>query len=190
MALQVNYAALDRLLHRIAFGNSVVQQVASDIENGVFRDSYASVQAGRPIFITSLPRAGTTLLLEVLSQFPSLGTHTYRDMPFVMAPLLWSRVSTAFRKRAALNERAHQDGMQVGFDSPAAFEEVLWRTFWPEKYAETGTHLWDAADGKPEAQAQLVEHMKKIVALRRPENGSATGGTCPRTTTTSRGSAY
>jgi hypothetical protein len=59
--------------------------------------------------------------------------------------------------------------MQVGYDSPEAFEEVLWHTFWPEKYGETRIEIWEAADGKEEALAFFAEHMKKIIALRLPD---------------------
>ncbi len=169
MASHVNYSALDRLLHRIAFSAPSIQLTAADIEKKVFGAVYGAVEATRPIFVTSLPRAGTTLLLEVLHRFPSLATHNSRDMPFVMAPVFWSRLSSAFRKRAELSERAHGDGMQIGYDSPEAFEEILWRAFWPEKYSGTGIELWGVADGKKEAHAFFVEHMKKIIALRRPD---------------------
>ncbi len=108
-------------------------------------------------------------MLDVLHRFPSLATHTYRDMPFVMAPILWSRLSSAFRKRVEPRERAHGDGMQVGYDSPEAFEEIFWRAFWPEKYTDIGIALWGADDIKDEARTFFVEHMKKIIALRRPD---------------------
>jgi hypothetical protein len=87
----------------------------------------------------------------------------------VMAPLLWSRLSASFRRPAELKERAHGDGMEVGYDSPEAFEEILWRTFWPGKYSASGIALWDDRDIKPDARTFFVEHMKKIVALRRPD---------------------
>jgi hypothetical protein len=169
MAFQVNYSVLDRLLHRLAFSTPSIQLIAADIEKSVFGSAYKTVVAEKPIFITSLPRAGTTLMIEVLHRFPSLATHTYRDMPFVMAPILWSRLNTAFRKRVEPRERAHGDGMQIGYDSPEAFEEILWRTFWPEKYTDTGIALWGPDDIKTEARAFFVEHMKKIIALRRPD---------------------
>jgi hypothetical protein len=108
-------------------------------------------------------------MLEVLHQFPSLATNTYRDMPFVMAPILWSRFSNAFRKRAEPQERAHGDGMQFSYDSPEAFEEILWRAYWPEKYTNTSIALWSEDDIKDEALAFFVEHMQKIIALRRPD---------------------
>jgi hypothetical protein len=59
--------------------------------------------------------------------------------------------------------------MEVGFDSPEAFEEIIWRTFWPEKYTKTGIALWDGSDEKRDARAFFVDHMKKIIALRRPQ---------------------
>lgn len=168
MGAELNYSSLDRLIHRIAFGAPSLQLTAADIERALYGGWYGAAHAERPIFITSLPRAGTTLLLEALSLFPSLASHTYRDMPFVMAPVLWSRLSGGFRKRAELAERAHGDGVQVGYDSPEAFEEILWKAFWPDKYTDTGIDLWDASDDEPDAREFFVEHMKKIVALRRP----------------------
>jgi hypothetical protein len=168
VANELNYSRFDRLLHRVAFAAPFVQLTAADIEKAIYSGSYEVVRAQRPIFITSLPRAGTTLLLEALTQFPSLASHVYRDMPFVMAPVLWSRLSGPFRQPQELRERAHGDGMEVGFDSPEAFEEIVWRTFWPRKYRSTGIALWSARDDNREAKAFFLDHMKKIVALRRP----------------------
>ena len=51
-----------------------------------------------------------------LHQLPGMATHLYRDMPFVMAPILWSTISKGFRKPAKMAERAHKDGLQVGYE--------------------------------------------------------------------------
>jgi hypothetical protein len=146
VAQQLNYSRFDRLLHRVAFAAPFVQLTAADIEKAMYGGSYAVARGTRPVFITSLPRAGTTLMLEVLSQFPSLASHVYRDMPFVMAPVLWSRLSAPFRQPATAQERAHGDGVQVSFDSPEAFEEILWRAFWPHKYTDSRIELWGPGD--------------------------------------------
>jgi len=168
MVFQMNYSVLDRMLHHIAFSTPAIQLTAADIEKSVFGSVYKMVVVEKPIFITSLPRAGTTLMLEALHRFPSLAAHTYRDMPFVMAPILWSRFSSTFHKRVEPRERAHGDGMRFSYDSPEAFEEILWRAFWPEKYTDTSIALWSADDVKDEALSFFIEHMKKIIALRRP----------------------
>ena len=172
MAYELNYSALDRLLHRVAFAAPFVQLTAADIERALYGATYDTIRAQRPIFVTSLPRAGTTLLLEALTLFPSLACHVYRDMPFVMAPLLWSKLTAPFRQPEELRERAHGDGIAIGFDSPEAFEEIVWRAFWPLKYGRRQIELWTEADVNREARSFFVDHMKKIVALRRPERGA------------------
>lgn len=164
-----DYSIVDRLVHRLAFASPAIQLVAADIEKTAFASVYAKTSAEKPIFITSLPRAGTTVMLTALNSLPMLATHLYRDMPFVMAPILWSRLSGGFRKQAQLRERAHGDGMQIGYDSPEAFEEVIWHAFWPEKYSKDGIALWTEEDVHEEAAEFLRDHVRKIVALRCPD---------------------
>jgi len=166
MAALNAYSGLDRLVHRIAFSHSSVQITAADIEDRLFARDIDEVEAGAPIFITSLPRAGTTILLTALNSAPELATHLYRDMPFVMAPLLWSRLSSRFRKQAVLQERAHGDGIAIGYDSPEAFEEVIWRTFWPGHFNPDGIALWSTKDAKADVRDFMTRHFRKMVALR------------------------
>jgi hypothetical protein len=161
-----NYSTLDRALHRLAFANPAVQETAVDLESRLFARRFRHVAVARPIFVTSLPRAGTTLLLEVLAKVPGIATHTYRDMPFVLAPLLWDTLSKGFRRPSSLRERAHGDGMAVGYDSPEAFEEVLWRRHWPEKFRQDGIALWSDREDVRDFGEAFADHLRKIIALR------------------------
>lgn len=172
MSSESNYSRLERLLHRLAFDYAAVQLTAADIETSMFGGQYRHIAVERPVFITSLPRAGTTLVLQMLTEVAALATHTYRDMPLVLAPLLWDRLSTRFRKPADLRERAHGDGMLVGYDSAEAFEEVVWKAFWPEKYEADRIHLWAADEDATEFRDFFLDHMRKIIALR--SGGDAT----------------
>jgi hypothetical protein len=166
MTSQGDYSRLDRLTHRIAFLSRIVQLTAADLEKGMFGPRFRDVPVERPIFITSLPRAGTTLLLEILARHPDLATHTYRDMPFVMTPVLWDQVSRGFRKKADPKERAHGDGMEVGYDSPEAFEEILWKAHWPGRFKGGEIPLWGADQEAAEFRKLLSAQMQKIIALR------------------------
>ena len=165
------YSGIDQMTHRIAFAGPGIQLTAADLEDRLFAHSIRETRTEPPIFITSLPRAGTTILLEALNALPSVATHLYRDMPFVMAPVLWSRLSGRFRKGSQLNERAHGDGIYVGYDSPEAFEEVIWRAFWPEKFHGHAIDLWSRSDTKADASTFLDRHFRKIVLLRSNGNG-------------------
>jgi len=90
------YSALDRLVHRLAFASPRVQLAAAEMEDSMFGSATEGVAEQDPVFVTSLPRAGTTALLTALSELEEFATHLYRDMPFVMAPVLWSRLSGGF----------------------------------------------------------------------------------------------
>ena len=165
------YSTMDRLVHRLAFAAPFVQATAADIEDSMFAKDIADIPERPPIFITSVPRAGTTIVLNALHALPQVATHLYRDMPFVMSPLLWSRVSGGFQKDATEKERAHGDGIKVGFDSPEAFEEIIWRHFWPAHFRGTQIDPWTAQDQNSEATDFLKTHFRKIIALRSPEAG-------------------
>ncbi len=160
------YSAMDRSVHRLAFARPFVQLAAADLEDTVFRRDVEDVPDRPPLFVTSLPRAGTTVMLTALHGVPGVATHLYRDMPFVMAPLLWSRLSGAFAKPGGVRERAHGDGIEVGYDSPEAFEEVIWRAFWPDKFRQDHIELWRETDARDDASAFFRRHFRKIVALR------------------------
>ncbi|WP_119167271.1 sulfotransferase [Algihabitans albus] len=160
------YSGVDRLLHRLAFSGFPLQLALADMEDRFFAADLAEGPPERPILIAGLPRAGTTHLLNVLAASEELATNSYRDMPFVLAPLLWDRFSRPFRKTNALRERPHGDGMAVGYDSPEAFEETVWLTFWPDKYGEDHIARWTAEDRDPEFEVFFARQMRKVIALR------------------------
>lgn len=161
-----NYSTLDRILHNISFSSFNIQLSISDIEDRVFSKKWRDIHPEKPVFITSLPRGGTTILLNLLSMIPSFASHKYRDMPFVLSPLLWDAISSPFRKSNDSIQRAHGDGMQIGYDSPEAFEEILWRAFWPQKYLKDQISLWSEKDANNEFLQFFNQHMKKIIYVR------------------------
>ena len=168
MPFQDRYSKLDRLLHRWAFSAVEIQKALADVEARLYARHLDGIEIDRPVFITALPRAGTTLLLETLSSLDMFATHTYRNMPFLLIPLLWNALSRRFRAPEAVVERAHGDGMTIGFDSPEAFEEVLWRAFWPEKYLDDCIAPWTATDEDVHREFGpfIKSHLAKMIALR------------------------
>jgi len=131
---RADYSFVDRMLHRMAFAHPVLQRALGEIESDMFAAKFAANSATRSVFVTGLPRAGTTLLLEMLYKSGEFATFTYREMPFVLAPLFWASLTKSSRKAGEARERAHGDGMEISFDSPEAFEEVAWRSYLGDKY--------------------------------------------------------
>lgn len=127
------YKLLDRILHRLALGSATVAEISFDLDQSISRPSAAAAGEGRHVFITGLARAGTTILMRRFHETGMFRSLTYRDMPFVLAPNLWRRISIDSRNIEAA-ERAHGDGIRVDADSPESFDEAFWRVFDGESY--------------------------------------------------------
>lgn len=163
---QSAYSTGDQSVHVFAFSSPSVLRGASWMEDRVIRPPEIAA-ADTPIFITSLARGGTTAFLNALYGMPDIATHLYRDMPFLTAPMMWNRLAGGDKRAVERHERAHGDGLEIDLDTPEAFEEVIWKMYWPQKYRD-GIALWQAeADRNPEAEHFLRRHMDKIVAARR-----------------------
>ncbi len=160
----VPYGRLDRMLHRLAFGSLDMQKGLGRLENRLNPALAAPEHARRPVFVTSLPRAGTTVMLETLAGLPEFASATYRHMPFTLAPILWQRFARGFMRSGEHGERAHGDGVKVGLDSPEAFEEMLWMAFWPAHYRERAILPWATEAEASEFEDFFRRHMAKIVA--------------------------
>jgi len=161
------YSAVDRVLHQLAFTTYGAQAALADCEDRLYANRLSVCKVDRPVFITSLPRAGTTLLLETCARLPEFASHCYRDMPFVLIPCFWSRFSTMFRQEGQMRERAHGDGMLIDFDSHEALEEIVWKTFWGKHYGKDRIRPWQATEcGDEEFKSFLYSHLRKIIYLR------------------------
>ena len=67
MAFENRYSKLDRALHQLAFNSYPFQAAVSTLEDRLFSKRLSAIDIKNPVFITALPRAGTTLLLEIQS---------------------------------------------------------------------------------------------------------------------------
>lgn len=158
------YGAVDRTLHRLAFGSLGLQRRVASLETRMFRERIDPAHARRPVFVTSLPRAGTTVLLGALARLPEFATATYRHMPFPLLPLIWTDATRRFRQEGRAGERAHGDGVSVDFDSPEAFEETLWMAFWPSHYRRRAIQPWTVGERDSDFERFFRQHMAKVVA--------------------------
>ena len=136
-----------------------MRELSFDLERQHSRERTRAGAAGA-VYVCGLARSGTTILLRALARSAAFRTLTYRDMPFVLAPRLWQRMTSRMRRSVPAAERAHGDGIRVDLDSPEAFEEVFWRTFCPQSRREPG---YGVAKPSAEALAAFADY-RAIVA--------------------------
>lgn len=153
------FSRCERLLHRFAFATPLAQVGLADLETRWHRRELAQVTPGKPVFVVGVPRAGSTMLLHLLSACPSFASHQLRDMPFPLCPLTWRPIAQRLGRTRAPVERAHGDGILVGPASPDALDEVAW--------LHASTRL--GAD----FAAFYANHRRKLIALQRRQEPRA-----------------
>ena len=136
------------------------------LESRVHRTRLRAISLDRPIFVTGLARSGTTTLLAALARSSELGSHQYRDFPFLGAPLAWSWLQGAVGASVQAVERPHKDRILITSASPDAFEEPLWRQFFPRQHERGANQRLTASVSQPEFEAFYCEHLRKILHLR------------------------
>jgi hypothetical protein len=142
----------------VALGNLETRQLAERLRD---------VAIDRPIYVCSLARAGTTLLLEFLARHEGVVSHQGRDYPSLFTPAWWTEhVARQPRRAPEPVERAQGDGIVVTPESPEALEEILWMRFFPSAHDPAVSHLLDRATAQPAFERFYADHLRKLLWAR------------------------
>lgn len=155
----------DKFIHHLAFSNPKVMIFFSNLEELFIKDKI-KFNKHKMIFITTLARGGSTALLNAINKSSFISCHTYRDMPFLTMPNLWNFISRGKKRSVEKIDRAHRDGHKIDLDSPEAFEEVLWKIFWPENYNKEKIDFIDGNSQNNNFKNFFTNHTKKIIQVR------------------------
>lgn len=164
MVFKHSYSSLDQFLHRLAFNTLSSQMGLVEFESFLNRKFLNTIDIQKPVFVTALPRAGTTSLLELLVNSGEFVSHAYSDMPFLMLPIVWQKLSKLLKQ----NERTITTlggGLMLSEESPESFEEIIWRHFWPKHYGESRIIPWEK-NQSTRFEKYFRDHLQKIVFLR------------------------
>jgi len=121
-----NYSWLQQKLHHVALSSKFIREVSFIVESWTMQKK---PHIDNNIFIAGLARSGTTALLNALYKSNNFATLCYQNMPFILAPNLWTKLSSLSNQHNHSIDRAHDDGIKISIKSPEAFEEVFWMTF-------------------------------------------------------------
>jgi hypothetical protein len=137
------------------------------LESAAVRELTDPITIDRPLYVTSLPRSGTTIIVEMLEQHPELTAHHYSDFPNVWTPY-WRNylLQRTRRERPRSVERAHRDRIEVSNDSPEAVEEVLWMHFFTGRHDPGISQILDGGQRNADFDAFYRDHIRKLLAVR------------------------
>lgn len=140
-----------------------------NLESKILARRLADVRVDRPVYICGLPRAGTTISLQMLSEHPDVTTHKYADFLMPYTPYAWNwffpKIPVdAMRKPVP---RIHRDRIQVTRDSAEMGEEILWERFFPYIHDEERVSVLDRNTSNPAFERFYREHLQKLLLSRR-----------------------
>jgi hypothetical protein len=146
-----------------------------NLESRMLARRIANLRVDRPVYICGLPRAGTTISLQMLSEHPDVTTHKYADFLMPYAPYAWNWLFPkvpidAMRKPVP---RIHRDRISVTRDSAEMGEEILWERFFPYIHDESQRSVLDKDTSSPAFERFYREHLQKLLLSRgRPRYAS------------------
>lgn len=140
-----------------------------NLESQILGGRVGAVPVDRPVYICGLPRAGTTISLQMLSEHPDVTTHKYADFLMPYTPYAWNWLFPkvpvdAMRKPVP---RIHRDRITVTRDSAEMGEEILWERFFPYIHDEAQVSVLDRDTSNPAFETFYREHIQKLLLSRK-----------------------
>lgn len=118
-----NYTKIQKFLHDLVLNKKIINRSLFEIEKIIFLKKIDITKRSH-IFITGMPRSGTTSLLNFLFSSNQYASLTYNNMPFLLSPNLSKFMQD---KNISKKERLHGDGVYYNNNSPEAFDEIFFK---------------------------------------------------------------
>ena len=116
-----NYSNIQKFLHDFVLSKKIINKSLFELEKIIYLKKKDIINQSH-VFITGLPRSGTTSLLNFLFSSDEYASLTYNNMPFILSP----NFSKLFHKKnITKKERLHRDGINFDNNSPEALDEVF-----------------------------------------------------------------
>lgn len=133
------------------------------IETKMLFNDVDKMRIDKPIYITGLARAGTTIVLEMLDKHPDLATHRYQHLFIPYIPNLISLMLNYPKIFTKSYKRLHQDGILITRESPEAVEEIFWQKFFANIHDEEISNIINGNISNPRFEQFYKNHLRKLI---------------------------
>jgi hypothetical protein len=134
-----------------------------DLESAQLTDKIKDIKVKSPAYVTGLARAGTTIVLEMLSQHPDVASHRYLHMVMPYLPHWFKKFADMTPIMTSPVERLHKDGLLVTRDSPEAVEEQFWQRYFEGVLDESTTGVLDAKTSNSRFERFYTDNIRKLL---------------------------
>ncbi len=138
------------------------------LESKFLASRIAAIPIDRPIYILGLPRAGTTISAQMLSEHPAVTTHRYSDFVLPYIPWWWNRLFPKLPINALRSpvERVNRDRLQITRDSSEGVEEMIWLRFFDQLHDPSYSNVLDDRTLNSDFETFFKDHIRKLLLVR------------------------
>ncbi|MFX1262119.1 MAG: sulfotransferase [Promethearchaeota archaeon] len=162
-AKQFDFPAPMYFIAKLVHQFPTMANLMNKTESLILKRQIADYAIDRPIYVTGMARAGTTITLEMLSQHPSVATHRYLHMVLPYTPHFIQLAANVLPLMKSPVERLHKDRLLVTRDSPEAVEEIIWQRFFSSIVDESQSNILDSTTSNPDFEMFYMEHLRKLL---------------------------
>ena len=123
----MEFSLSERLLHNLITKNKLLGKFLFEFEKILFLKKTKECKNNKHIFVSGLPRSGSSIFTIFLHNTGKFGSLTYADSPFLLAPNFFSK----FKKKNEIKnfQRIHGDGIKISLNSPEALDNLFFLTY-------------------------------------------------------------
>lgn len=133
-------------------------------ETKIMQKKIVNLKVEKPIYVTGLARAGSTVTVEMIGKHPDVAYYKYLHCINPFIPHWLQKVANflplIFRKPV---ERVHKDGLLVNRNSPEAVEEPIWMMFFNTIHNDAVSNIFDEKTTNPEFEKTYDDLLRKLM---------------------------
>ena len=114
-----------------------------------------------------MARSGTTFTTHLLFSCREFASLQYKDIPFYKIIIFWSFFSKVYYGFEKSIKRIHGDELMVSFNSPDAFEELIWKNNLNDYLSRGFFKKLDAEYENIKLQNELDDLIKKTLFVKK-----------------------
>ena len=135
----------------------------SNWESKLLRKKIENLKVDKPVYVTGLARAGSTVTVEMIGKHPDVAYHKYMHSVNPFIPHLVQQISKVVPLFKKPVERVHKDGLMVNRDSPEAVEEPMWMRFFDTIHNDKVSNIFDEKISNPEFEKTYDLILRKLM---------------------------
>ena len=120
---------LNSIPYRLFSNINFFYETLISLEEIFWNKKYQQIENDLNLYVCGYPRSGTTVISNFLNSTKKFSSYTHKDMPLILSPILWSKISNIYYAGFKEIRRKHGDSLNINLSYVDSFEEIIWKNY-------------------------------------------------------------